>query len=51
MGSDVLFNAVFIVCVPFPFGVLERMRNWIVSLPDYCFFIYFTTIFRPYLTV
>ena len=46
-----LFYAVFIVCVLFPFGVWERMWNWIVSLPDYCLFIYFPAIFRPHLTV
>ena len=46
-----LFHAIFIVCVPFPFGVWERMWNWIVSLPDYCLFIYFPAIFRPHLTV
>ena len=44
-----LFYAVFTVCVPYPFGVWERMRNWIVSLPDYCLCIYFTIIFRPHL--
>ena len=27
--------------VPFPFGVWGRMWNSIVSVPDYCLFIYF----------
>ena len=50
-ARSVFIYAVFIVCVPFPFGVWKRMWNWIVSLPDYCLFVYFTTIFRPHLTV
>ena len=36
-----LFNAVLIVCAPFPFGVWGRLWNSTVSVPDYCLFIYF----------
>ena len=35
------FSAVLIVCVPFSFGVLGRMWNSIVSVPNHCLFIYF----------
>ena len=35
------FSAVLFVGVPFPFGVQDRMCNLIVSVPDYCLFIYF----------
>ena len=35
-----LFQAVLIVCFPFPFGVWGRMWNLIVSVPDHCLFIY-----------
>ena len=34
------FSAVFIVGVPFPFGISGRMWNSIVSVPDRCLFIY-----------
>ena len=30
-----IFDAILKVCVPFPFGVLVRMCNVILSLPDY----------------
>ena len=43
-ARSVLFYAEFIVCVPFPFGVWERMRNWIVSLPDYCLHLLYNNI-------
>ena len=33
-------SAVFVVRVPFPFGVWGRMWNLIVSVPDHCLFIY-----------
>ena len=45
-----LFYAVFIVCVPFPFGVWGRMSNSTVWFPDHCLFIYFSNKglnFRP----
>ena len=35
------FLAILIVGVLFPFGVLGRMWNSIVSVPDHCLFIYF----------
>ena len=35
----VLFSAVLVVCVPFPFGVWDRVWNPIVSVPDHSIFI------------
>ena len=32
----VLLHALLIVCVSFPFGVRDRMWNWILSIPDLC---------------
>ena len=48
LASWLATRAVFILCrlivlVPFPFGVLDRMWNSIVSVPDHCLFIYFTS--------
>ena len=37
------FTAVLVVRVPFPFGVWGRVWNSIVSVPDHCLFIYFST--------
>ena len=37
--ADLLY-AVFIVCVPFPFGVWGKMWNSIVSVLDHCLFVY-----------
>ena len=37
-----LFYAVLTARVPFPFGVLGRMRNSIVSVSDHCLFSYFS---------
>ena len=34
-----------IVCVPFRFGVWERIRNWIVLVPECCLFIIKTTFY------
>ena len=45
-----LFFAVLIVYVRFPFGVQGRMWNSVVSVPDHCFFINFTT-YRPMLSL
>ena len=36
-----LLYAVWIVCIPFPFGDWGMMLNSIVSVPDHCLFIYF----------
>ena len=40
------FSAVLHVTlgVPFPFGILGRIWNSIVSIPDHCLFIYFAQI-------
>ena len=35
-----IIEAVFSVCVPFPFGVWGRMWISLVSVPDHCLFIY-----------
>ena len=40
-ASAVLFHGVLTVCIPFPFGVRERMWNSVVSVPDHCLFICF----------
>ena len=40
----VLLYCVLIVCVPFLFGVWDRMWNSIVSVFDHCRFIYFVYI-------
>ena len=38
------FSGVLVVCVPFPFDVQwGRVWHSIVSVPDRCLFIYFTT--------
>ena len=42
----VLLNAIFIVCIPLPFGVYGRMWNLIVSVPDHCLLIYFSIKFK-----
>ena len=31
-----IFSAVFVVRVPFPFGIWGRVWNSIVSVPDHC---------------
>ena len=36
--SVVLLYAVFIICVPFLFGVSGRMWNSMASVPDHCLF-------------
>ena len=38
------FSAVLIVGATFPFGYSDRMWNSIVSVPDHCIFIYFTSL-------
>ena len=35
-GLLVIFSAVLVVRVPFPFGVWGRLWNSIVSVPDHC---------------
>ena len=42
------FYAVSLVCVPFPLGVMGRMWNSIVSIPDYSLFIYFEPVRLPH---
>ena len=37
-----IFREDLVVRFPFPFGVLGRMWNSILSVPDHCLFIYFT---------
>ena len=37
-----ILNAVLVVLVPFPFGVLGGMWNSILSAPDHCLFVYFS---------
>ena len=34
------FNAILVVCVPFPFGVWGSVWNLIVLVPDHCLLIY-----------
>ena len=41
-----IFSAVLVVCVPFLFGIWDRVWNSIVSVPDHCLFIYFTWNFN-----
>ena len=36
--------AVLIFCVPFPYAVWGRKWNSIVSVPDHCLFIFFSTV-------
>ena len=38
------FSTVLVVRVLFPFGVWDRMCNSIVSVPDHCLFIYFSSL-------
>ena len=38
------FSAVLVVRVAFPFGVMGRMWNSIVWVPDHCLFIYFSCL-------
>ena len=46
LSSCFLFYAVSIVCVNSPLGVRGRMWNSIVSVPDHCRFIYFSSSHR-----
>ena len=43
-----LLYVVLIVCVPFPFGVWGRMWNSIVSVRDYCIYIYRYFVFTKH---
>ena len=40
-----IFSTVLVVRIPFPFCVLGRVWNSIVSVPDHCLFIYFTEFY------
>ena len=43
-----IFSAVLAIRISFPFGVLGRVLNSIVTVPDNCIFIYFSSAGQVY---